>query len=277
MKKSRLFCATLWTVLSLLSRPLAAEVPADRPVARTDANSKAAHVQLLEKARKGHIDVYFEGDSIVRRWGATDYPQLLAHWNQSFHGWNAADFGWGADTLQNILWRLENGELDGVHPKVVVLLAGTNNICHGIPSVCGDESAEDILKSYRVVLGVIREKAPGAVIIVTGIFPRNDNMAVVPLIYQVDEQLSKLADGKKILYLDINDRLADKEGKLFEGMTADQLHPTLKGYQVWADALKPILTQILGPPGREDQAPPPTGDPSRSVGSPNTVKGQANR
>ncbi len=76
-----------------------------------------AHAQLLEKARAGRIDVYFVGDSIARRWGATDYPELLANWRQNFFGWNAADFGWGADRTENILWRLENGELDGVNPE----------------------------------------------------------------------------------------------------------------------------------------------------------------
>ena len=77
---------------------------------------------------KGGIDVYFEGDSITRRWGAVDYPDLLTNWKQNFFGWNAADCGWGADRTQNILWRLENGQLDAVNPKVVVLLAGTNNV-----------------------------------------------------------------------------------------------------------------------------------------------------
>src|SRR6185436_10587266 len=89
---------------------LLAQVPADQPDSRTDQNSLTAHAQLLEKARKGGIDIYFGGDSITRRWGATDYPTLLANWNQNFFGWNAADFGWGADTIQNILWRLNNGE-----------------------------------------------------------------------------------------------------------------------------------------------------------------------
>jgi lysophospholipase L1-like esterase len=262
--KSILCLASLWAVWGLLSRPWAADIPADWPAARTDENSMIAHAQLLEKARKGGIDVYFEGDSIVRRWGALDYPDLLTHWNQCFHGWNAADFGWGKDTLQNILWRLENGELDGVRPKVVVLLAGTNNIGNAVQPGSEEERAEDILRGFKSVLGVIREKAPGAVIVLTAIFPRNDNMAVVPLIYKVDEKLTELADGKRILYLDINGKLADKGGKLFEGMMGeDQIHPALKGYQVWADALKPILDRLLGPPGREDHAPPPTGDPSR--------------
>ena len=98
---------------------------------RTDRNSLLAHEQLLEKKKAGRIDIYFEGDSIVRRWGATDYPALLENWRQNFFGWNAADFGWGADKVENILWRLENGELDGIAPKVIVLLAGTNNVGAG--------------------------------------------------------------------------------------------------------------------------------------------------
>jgi len=107
------------------ARPPAASgsIPADRPAPRTDANSMLAHEQLLDKARRGGIDVYFLGDSIVRRWGATDYPELLANWKANFFGWNAANFGWGADRIENILWRVEHGELDGVNPKVIVLLA----------------------------------------------------------------------------------------------------------------------------------------------------------
>ena len=74
----------------------------------------------MRSARQGTIDIYFEGNSITRRWGATDYPQFLANWHANFFGWNAADFGWGADRIENMLWRIENGELDGVNPKVIV-------------------------------------------------------------------------------------------------------------------------------------------------------------
>src|SRR5438445_2501249 len=102
--------------------------PADQPVPRNDRNSQLAHEQLIEKARRGKIDVYFVGDSITRRWGATDYPDFPANWKQNFFGWNAANFGWGGDTIQNILWRLENGELDDVNPKIIIVMAGTNNL-----------------------------------------------------------------------------------------------------------------------------------------------------
>src|SRR5258706_3678623 len=153
-----------------------ADTSAARPTPRIDANSQLAHQQLLEKARKGGIDVYFVGDSITRRWGATDYPQFLANWNTNFFGWNAADFGWGADQIQNILWRLENGELDGVNPKIIVILAGVNNVGR----VPGDDAkVADIAQGIKAILDLCRKKAPDAIIILTGIFPRNDNLAVI--------------------------------------------------------------------------------------------------
>src|SRR6266699_4352887 len=140
---------TTGTLVIFLYAIALAQVPADRAVARTDQNSLTAHAQLLEKAKQGRIDIYFEGDSITRRWGATDYPELLANWNQSFFGWNAADFGWGADKTENILWRLNNGELDGVNPKVIVLLAGTNNVGHSVPPGGDDAKVSDVTSGIQ--------------------------------------------------------------------------------------------------------------------------------
>jgi lysophospholipase L1-like esterase len=258
-----LACAGFLLSLCLGAQGPDPQIPADQPVARKDQNSLIAHAQLLEKAKKGGIDIYFEGDSITRRWGATDYPELLANWKRNFFGWNAANFGWGADTIQNILWRLKDGELDDVHPKVIVLLAGTNNIGNAILPGTEEAKVVDITKGIEAIINVLREKAPDATIILTGIFPRNDNMAVLPTINRINETLSTFADDKKIRYLNINDRLADVDGRLCDGvMNADKLHPAVKGYQVWADALKPIFQQLLGPPAQEDHAPPPTGDPS---------------
>jgi lysophospholipase L1-like esterase len=237
--------------------------PADLPVPRTDQNSLIAHAQLVEKAKKGGIDIYFEGDSITRRWGAADYPDLLANWNRNFFGWNAADFGWGGDKIQNILWRLTNGELDGVNPKIIVLLAGTNNVGNTVPDGFDEAKVADITSGLKEILRVLKTKAPNATVILTGIFPRNGNMAVMPTIDKINANLSGLADGKRVRYLNVNDKLADRNGKLFDGvMNDDKLHPTIKGYQVWADALRPIFTELLGPPAKQDHAPPPTGDPS---------------
>jgi lysophospholipase L1-like esterase len=235
--------------------------PADRPVPRDDENSRRAHEQLLEKRTKGRIDVYFVGDSIARRWGATDYPELLASWKANFFGWNAADFGWGADRVEHMLWRIENGELDGVNPRVIVILAGTNNVGR---QPGGADKVSNITRGLQALVDICRRKAPAATIVLTAIFPRNDNIEVMPEIDRINENLARLADGSRIRFLNVNAKLADASGQLFEGMMneRDKLHPTVKGYQVWADALKPIFTELLGPPAAIDLAPPPTGDPA---------------
>ena len=256
--------ALVFAVMATMVMPARAQAPpaaaADRATPRTDANSMTAHRQLLDKARHGGIDVYFVGDSITRRWGATDYPELLANWRRNFHGWNAANFGWGADRTEHILWRLQNGELDGVNPRVIVVLAGTNNVGRGGG---GDAQVAEITRGIAAIVYVCREKAPDATIVLMGIFPRNDSMAAMPLIERINANLARLADDRRVRYLSVNERLADSGGVLRDGMmNADTLHPAIQGYQVWADALKPILTELLGPPGDTDRAPPATGDPS---------------
>jgi lysophospholipase L1-like esterase len=235
--------------------------PADRPTPRADENSQIAHRELLEKRTNGRIDVYFVGDSITRRWGATDYPELLANWNANFFGWNAANFGWGADRIEHMLWRLQDGELDGVNPKVIVILAGTNNV-GAQPG--GPAKIANITRGLQALVDTCRRKAPDAIVVLTAIFPRNDNMAVMPEIDRINENLAQMADGAKVRFLNVNGRLADAGGRLFDGVMneRDKLHPTLKGYEVWAEGLNPILTELLGPRAAIDVAPPPTGDPS---------------
>ena len=233
--------------------------PANQPRMRADSNSHAAHQQLLATAKSGGIDVNFLGDSITRRWGALDYPDFLAHWTRTFHGWNAGNFGWGGDRTENILWRLENGELDGVDPKVIVLLAGTNNV----GAEQGDEArVADVTRGLKAIVDSCRKKAPAATIVLTAIFPRNDNSSAMPTLGRINLNLAKMADGKGVRFLDVSPKLADAKGVPFEGMMVDGLHLSLKGYDVWAAGLRPILAELLGPPAATDHAPPPTGDPS---------------
>jgi lysophospholipase L1-like esterase len=234
--------------------------PADQPRVRADRNSHLAHQQLLAKARAGGIDLYLLGDSITRRWGALDYPENLEHWKRTFFGWNAGNFGWGADKTENILWRLENGELDGVNPKVIVLLAGTNNV----GKEPGDAAkVADVTRGVKAIVDECGRRAPNATVVLTAIFPRNDGApGVTRTIDAINANLAALADGKAVRFLNVNGRLADANGQLLDGMMVDKLHPSLKGYQVWADGLRPVLTELLGPPAETDHAPPATGDPS---------------
>ena len=234
-----------------------------QPLQRTDRNSQIAHEQLVAKARQGGIDIYFEGDSITRRWGTSDAPyrEFLDNWRRNFFGWNAANFGWGADTVQNILWRLTNGELDGVHPKAIVLMAGTNNLRAQGRRGVDEKTVDEVAGGIRAILDVMRQKAPAATIIVTGITPRRDR-EMLPTIDAINTQLASLADGRRVRYVNINARLTGADGSLLDGVTVDGLHLSVTGYQIWADALKPTFTEILGPQAATDHAPPPTGDPS---------------
>ena len=231
-------------------------------IPRRDENSRLAHAQLLAKTKQGKIDVYFQGDSITRRWGATDYPKLLSHWKQNFRGWNAANFAWGGDTTHNILWRVRNGELDGVSPKVIVLQAGTNNLPRHGPA--DNTQVEAVYQGIKAILDEFRRRVPDATIVLTALFPRTQNMAVAPAIKRINQRLKTLADGDRIRFLNINDQLADATGRLLPGVSTDGLHLEEPGYDVWSQALKPIFEEILGPPTEQDHAPPPTGDPSAS-------------
>jgi lysophospholipase L1-like esterase len=233
--------------------------PAHAAIERRDANSRIAHRQLVEKAKQGRIDIYFQGDSITRRWGATDYPKFLAHWKKNFHGWNAANFAWGGDNTHNILWRMQNGELDGVSPKVIVLQAGANNLPARGPA--DDAKVDEVVGGIKAIVSEFRQRAPEATIILTAVFPRSQNMQLAPAIRKINERIAALADGRRIRVVNINDQLADSTGRLLPGVSSDGLHLDEPGYEIWAQALKPIFEELLGPPAKKDHAPPPTGDP----------------
>src|SRR4051812_30513385 len=167
---------------------------ADVPVARSDANSKLAHEQLLAKRTQGKIDVYFMGDSITRRWGASDaqYADLYDNWRRNFTGWNAADFGWGGDKTQHMLWRLQNRELDGVNPRIVVLMAGTQNVRPSTATGDAAARAGEVVRGVKAVVGEIRHRAPHATLVITGITPRNDNIDVMPVIDAANRGIAQL-------------------------------------------------------------------------------------
>jgi len=229
------------------------------PAPRTDENSRVAHEELVRKAGSGVIDVYFIGDSITRRWGALDYPELLVNFNANFFGWNAANFGWGGDRTQNILWRLDNGELPRVAPKIFVVQAGTNNL--------GDfESAEErvaaIATGIEAIVERCRRHAPESIIVLTGVFPRRDRPEFNASIAAINAKLAAFAGEQSIRYVDIGDRLVDSRGLLSEEMSEDGLHLSVAAYQVWAEALKPIFVERLGAALDVDVAPAATGNPS---------------
>ena len=229
------------------------------PVQRTDENSAVAHAELVRKAGSGVIDIYFVGDSITRRWGALDYPPLLKHFTSSFFGWNAANFGWGGDRMQNMLWRLDNGELPSTPPKVFVVQAGTNNLAD---YVSAEERVAAIAAGIEAIVERCRRDAPDSLIVLTGVFPRRDRPEFNASIKAINAKLAALGDEGRVRYVDINERLVDSNGLLSEAMSEDGLHLSLAAYQVWAEALKPIFVERLGAALDVDIAPAATGNPA---------------
>ena len=150
---------------------------------------------------------------------------------------------------------------------MIVVLAGTNNLRPVPPGSNDDNQVAGIARGIRALVDVCRQKAPDSVIILMGLTPRNDGRATIATVNRINERIARFAEGKHVRYVDLNGKLADPMGVLREGMSPDGLHLSVRGYQVWADALRPIFTELLGPPAQEDFAPPPTGDPSAGRGA----------
>jgi lysophospholipase L1-like esterase len=214
---------------------------------KPDANFMRMHAQYVAMAKGGNIDLYMLGDSITDFWQHTH----KANWDKSFAGWKAGDFGISGDRTQHVLWRLENGELDGVTPKVIVLLIGTNNLPQNTTYL--ENTVPDTFKGVKAIVDLLKEKEPQAHILLMAVFPRGDAAkSSTPLMDRVNElnaMIAKLDDGNQVKFLNINNQLADTDGKLIPGvMGRDNLHPSDKGYTIWAEAMRPFLTQWLGPP-----------------------------
>jgi beta-glucosidase len=208
------------------------------PAMKTGRSQQAfldRHQRYVERAKQGNVDVVFLGDSITQGWESRGKNV----WADRYANRNAVNFGVSGDRTQHVLWRIANGELDGLNPKAVVLMIGTNN--------SGENSAADIVRGVTACVRAIQEKCPQAKIILTAIFPRGatpDDSKRVKL-NEVNEQIKQLADGDRVRWLDFNAKLTEPDGTISKEMMPDYLHPTEKGYVIWADALDPVLAEIV--------------------------------
>ena len=219
-------------------QPADVSAPKLGPSGQMDAHFKKMHESFLLRRTQSPIGVLFLGDSITEGWSGRGKRV----WDMYYSNLDAANFGIGGDKTQHVLWRIENGELDGISPKVVVLLIGTNNI--GYP-------AEDILKADELIVQRIHEKLPDAKLLLLGIFPRGDNPKAPSVaemrakIKTVNAGLATLDDGDKTCFLDIGSKFLNDDGSLPRPIMPDFLHPTAAGYQIWADAMVPLLDKML--------------------------------
>jgi lysophospholipase L1-like esterase len=203
------------------------------PAPRTDEWWQNTHKDFLKQAEKGDVDLLFLGDSITRGWNNN------ATWKKYYAPRRAANFGIGGDGTQHVLWRIENGEVDGISPRVAMLMIGTNNV--------GGSSADDIAAGVKAIVAELRKRLPESKILLLGVFPRGEkpNEARAKL-KKVNEQISKLDDGDKVHYLDIGSSFLEDDDTISKKIMPDFVHLTPEGYERWAAAIEPSLKKLLG-------------------------------
>jgi lysophospholipase L1-like esterase len=224
--------------------------PADEPAPFHSISGKRnggwtrRHEALVEQAKNGGIDACIIGDSLVDEW----LRQHKTVWDSNLGGWKVANFGLRGNRTQHVLWQIENGVLDGFQAKVIVVQVGTHNL---ETEALEANSVEDTARAVRKIVDLIQKKQPQATVFLMAVFPRKDK-PVESAINELNALNSKLDDGKQVRFLNINDKLSDSVGNLLPEMVgSDKILLSDKGYQVWANELRPIFTEKLGPPAAE--------------------------
>ena len=216
-----------------------AVVPGLNPGFRTKHNAN------LEIAKQGDSEVLFMGDSITDFWrnaGGPDMPNPpragKAVFDKYFGAMKVANFGISGDTTQGVLYRLKDGEGQGFKPKAIMLMIGTNN--------SGTCSTAEIAEGVGAIVQELRQDFPAAKILLLAIFPRgNTGDAVRQTVLDVNPLIAKLHDGEHVFYLDIGSKFFDAEGVIAQDIMSDRLHPTEKGYEIWAEAVKEPLADLM--------------------------------
>ena len=214
------------------------------PEARTETTGKwawwpARHAAKVAETKAGGAEIIFLGDSITQGWETAG----KAAWEKHFAPRKTANYGFGGDSTQHVLWRVRNGEFDGASPKAIVLLIGTNNARHG------DFTPEQIAAGIRALLDALAEKCPRAKVLLLGILPRGPDAADPwrRKCEAVNALLPALADGQRVHHLNVNAKLLSLDGTLTREIAPDLLHLSPKGYDLLADALEPKLNELLPP------------------------------
>jgi beta-glucosidase len=185
---------------------------------------------------KGACDLVFVGDSITE--GFEDEGKKV--WSEHYATRRAANLGISGDRTEHVLWRLENGNLDGLQPKLAVVMIGTNNFGHRT------HEAPQVLEGVQAVVKSLRAKRPDMKILLLGIFPRGDRFnAMRGDILQVNQALSRMSDGD-VSFLDIGASFVEDDGSISKEVMPDALHLSPEGYRRWAEAMNPMIEQMLG-------------------------------
>jgi beta-glucosidase len=193
--------------------------------------------KLLEKSQMEKVDLVFLGDSITHAW--EDKGQQV--WLQHYAKRNALNLGFSGDRTENVLWRLQNGEVLGIDPKLLVLMIGTNNTGHR------QDHPEETALGIKHILELLKSQLPNTKVLLLAIFPRgatNDD-PLRKINDEINAIIKDFDDGKDVHYLNINHLFVDENGNLSQSVMQDLLHPNQEQYTVWADAMEPEIKRLM--------------------------------
>ncbi len=230
----------LITLLSLAAlftvRADDAKIPATTPDLHKGTEKRIE--QFNEISKKGEAQLVFLGDSITHGWEGHK-----AIWEAAFGQYKPANFGIGGDRTEHVLWRMDHGNFDGLKPKLTVIMIGTNNTGHRK----AEEPAEQTCAGVKAIIERLAKKCPDSKVLLLGIFPRGEKPDDKLRLHNaaINELLAKLADGKKVQFLDIGKSFLQPDGTLSKEIMPDLLHLSPKGYQIWADAIKDKVGEMM--------------------------------
>ena len=207
-----------------------------QPVPRDGAQMQR-HKKINERVKQGDIDLVFIGDSITQGWEGNGKDV----WAKYYGSRKAANLGIGGDRTQHVLWRLENGNIDGISPKLAVIMIGTNN------SNGNDNTAEEIGAGIKAIVKKLRKELPEMKILILAVFPRGEKPSPQrEKNAKASEIASKLADDDMVYYLDIGPKFLTEDGTLTREIMPDLLHLSPQGYEIWAESIEPSVAELMG-------------------------------
>lgn len=218
-----------------------------RPEPR-DAAWVKRHEGFVDLAKKGGINVLFVGDSITDSWRVADPAKGgKPVWDREYAPLGAANFGISGDRTQHVLWRLQNGELDGINPKVVVLMIGTNNTGFERDGTTPRNTPPQVVEGIKAIVDTLRSKLPQTKILLLAIFPRAEKRdhPQRQQIAEINRAIARLHDGRRVRFLDIGNHFLAADGTMPKEIMPDFLHPGIKGYEMWANAIRQPLAELL--------------------------------
>ena len=195
------------------------------------------HESFNQRVAKGNVDLIFIGDSITHGWEGKG----KAVWEKYYTKRNAVNLGIGGDRTEHVLWRLDNGNIKNINPKVAVVMIGTNN------SGNGRNSAKEMIDGVTAVIDKLRTKLPKTEILLLDIFPRGQRInAQRGKILQVNQVLSRLDSRPHVTFLRIGQNFVSPNGSIAKDIMPDFLHLTPNGYEIWAKSIEPTLARLMG-------------------------------